>query len=1160
MKRPLIESIGYRPDVPTPQERQTFLEYVNLKLAIRGGPIFGRKEDYHFLPLCDALLANFQEKNRLLSGYLCPADQRVHDFLTRYLGESLEGFTGPLVPSQCLILDRHGLARVFSLPPDQDRYENELITSTRVHQGVCHNPRADRRTTEGVFHVVEGGFAVPGDKRAVPKLTFARLLKAALHPPASFLRVPFSQTLERPSELFFSLLVRPLVHPEVPGVRPALSLETRFFAPGGLVSNLDFVESIFGNAGDPTVAEHDAALDPATWTGHTGCVILAPHLTRLTKKELGLPNIAEATPRQRADGMCWSDPAEKYNQGGAFKVVCRDASGVFVTLIADNYFGYCKKDVKTQISYAANLFGFCEEEHAGGALVFPSYDLGEDFQVSENGRGGTGHTFEEAIASLDGRAHLTPEGYAVDREWPDIFYIPENARMNLTRQRVVWNDRAGRERQLRLVPGHTYVYPSGYKVTMMRPNRAQRWRLVGTTAEGLFCHKPCTVSGGGKSEISKPITDAILTGPIITTDFRRDMDAALAIIHRDFSDRFKQPREPGKPSRPLLSPKRSLGSVVRMLNPNPDYTDAYNAWLATIPRTIRDLVLTIKRYYQPDWEENWPERFSVDIVNGRPDFMLKYRKQRMETNYLRVGFNADGAWRTFSLRKDYAPAAKLQTEDDISASVVMPNRGLPPLPSDFAQAEAVKITQNCEFRLFQRPDEAIVRGYDKKAEEDFTHHDGFFSNYEPLTRDQAREIVEDTLGFDEFTPPVQELFKDFVAAEAPAFMVSTSHPRLVNGKPSSNPRYLQNRPDLENPRAYALAEIGARLARRLRPDQSVLFPVGAVLSGRRNNPPDAAAGIRNLAVYNPIHYQELPELFMDYIASLTGKSPSTTGAGSEGALTKGPFNGLPAIIDLNNTLVSMALTGLPGFSTAAGHIGPRYRMDHDISLLVPEIWSRLQPQEREAGWLIEHGYLEPVADYEHHGQSIPASRLGYRITDRFVSNILGRVFSNPSSVFTEDMLRPELQDADAFADGVLNIAEAHRKVALHYFEDGTVDLACPPLRALLHIMAHGHWEGKPARDPEVRALFAREAILGSDWYAARLHAAQAIQVRRWTERVAYLERWLARPEYSAVAEELGVHARLVEALRRRNEAESPAFLESLAGTLGTDPAVLPPPA
>jgi hypothetical protein len=34
-------------------------------------------------------------------------------------------------------------------------------------------------------------------------------------------------------------------------------------------------------------------------------------------------------------------------------------------------------------------------------------------------------------------------------------------------------------------------------------------------------------------------------------------------------------------------------------------------------------------------------------------------------------------------------------------------------------------------------------------------------------------------------------------------------------------------------------------------------------------------------VFNPIPYFELPELFMEFICSMTGKSPSTTGAGSE---------------------------------------------------------------------------------------------------------------------------------------------------------------------------------------------------------------------------------------------------------------------------------------
>ena len=173
-------------------------------------------------------------------------------------------------------------------------------------------------------------------------------------------------------------------------------MEVRFFAPGNLVGNLDFVESIFGNAGDPFLPENDAGLDVDHWTGHTGCVILAPHLIRVTKKEIGLPHYDDASESQRADGMCWRDESELYNEGGAFKLTCRDERGVIVTLIADNYFGYCKKEVKTQISYAANLLGTCEEEHAGGALVFPAYDLGEEFHGDLHGPR-LYHTFREML-------------------------------------------------------------------------------------------------------------------------------------------------------------------------------------------------------------------------------------------------------------------------------------------------------------------------------------------------------------------------------------------------------------------------------------------------------------------------------------------------------------------------------------------------------------------------------------------------------------------------------------------------------------------------------------------------------------------------------------------------------------------------------------------
>ena len=143
----------------------------------------------------------------------------------------------------------------------------------------------------------------------------------------------------------------------------------------------------------------------------------------------------------------------------------------------------------------------------------------------------------------------------------------------------------------------------------------------------------------------------------------------------------------------------------------------------------------------------------------------------------------------------------------------------------------------------------------------------------------------------------------------------------------------------------------------------------AVLPGRRNNPPEGS--IRSLACYNPIHYMELPELFMEFICSMTGKSPSTTGAGSEGALTKGPFNALPPIIDLNNALVSFILTGHNGFVTAAGYVGPKVRVDHDVSLIVPEVFCRMQPQERDPKFLLASHYLDKLEDFDPRGQNDP---------------------------------------------------------------------------------------------------------------------------------------------------------------------------------------------
>jgi hypothetical protein len=1118
--------------------------YINVKLSLLGLPQVTTDDGAQLGEIVSSLIAQYREKERLLANHLCPADQRIQTFLYDYLQDA------PVarLPLRTFVLDRPGLARLLSLPVDRDEFVSAIVSSYRVKQGVLHNPRSDRRTTIGLFHVAEGGLPIPDDKKSVPKDVFGRMLALALDPPREALRLPFTATQPRPAECFVSLLIRPLVCPEVPGFSPFKTMEIRFFAPGNLVSNLDFVESVFGNAGDPDLPENDAGLDTEHWTGHTGCVVLAPHLTTVTKKSLGLPPWDQAAERQRRDGMCWKDPDELYNNGQAFKLTCRDESGVIVTIIADNYFGYCKKEVKTQISYAANLFGLCEEEHAGGALVFPSYDLGEEFSGDVHVKS-LGHSFAEVTSLYREVMDVQPNGYAVDRKYPDIIYVPEDARFDLHGQTVSWQGNQG-ERAIRLLPEKTYVRPSGYKVRMEKPAESRSWRLVGTVGEGILCHKPCTVSGGGKSEISKPITASLLTGPVFIADFKKDFDQVAALIARDYADRFKD-RERVDP-RAVLSPERSLGSVIKLLTPDErDYTPDYNAWLASVPQYLKELVFVVKRFYKPAWDGDWRSHFSVDIINGRPANELKCDNRKLVAAYLRVGFDADGSWRTFGLRKDYCPAVKIQFEDDITASVVVPPGRLNRVPGAGGDGAALKFVANCELRLFQRPDDAIHRGYDKQTESDFGTGDNFFSNYEPLKSSVAQELIEDSIGFYQFSEPMQRLLRTVAAEDRICYFVSPAHPRIVGGGPSKNPRYLQKRPDLVHGQETCLAMTAARLRSRLPLGQPVHIPVAAILPGRRNNPPEA--GIRSLAVYNPIHYFDLPELFMEFICSMTGKSPSTTGAGSEGALTKGPFNALPPIIDLNNALVAWVLTGHHGFVTATGFIGPKTRVDHDISLLVPEIWCRMSPQERDPRFLIAHGFLDKCEDFEHQGKRVLASRLGYRINARFVRAFFGRVFNHASALFTEDMLRPELQDLDIFADGVDNVVTTQRRVATMYLEDGSVRQACPPLQALLHLMVEDRWEGKDLGHPEFRRLFTREHLLASDWYAARLAAKQKIDCQLWRRHVAYLDRFMKKTSHADEAARLGISDRLARACATLRQAEAPAYLEGLRGTIGAEP-------
>ncbi|GAB6089567.1 hypothetical protein [Spirochaeta dissipatitropha] len=1155
---------GLDKNIAEPEERARIERYINLKLASLGLPVAEAIQSQD-LEIAHDLIEHYIEKNRLLAGYQCPVDARIQ----AYLDDLLDGVLSekPTIPTQTVILDRYGIARTLSLPPDKDEYITDIVESYRVKQGVLHNPKHDRRTTKGSFHVAEGGLPVPPDKKSVPLEAYGRLLHKAFDPPHDLMELPFTSNQDNCARTLVSLLLKPMVSPEVSGYSNRKYMEVRFIAPGNLVSNLDFVESIFGNAGDPYLPENDSGIDPEHWTGHTGMAVLAPHLLKMTKKELGLPHIKDANERQKRDGMCWEKPDELYNGGQPFKITSRDDRGVIVTIIADNYFGYSKKEVKAQISYSANLSGMYEEEHAGGALAFASYNLGVRF-LPDSLTKTNGQRFKDVVRVMGDNIDVFPEGYAQDKHYPGVFYLPEDARIYLDSQEAVWKHK-GKEQRLRVLAGHVYLHPSGYKVRLEKHPATPSWRLVGTDAEGALCHKPCTVSGGGKSEISKSIWDAIQFGPMFIADFDSDMEQVEKIFNYDYTKRFDPetdlgslppeafPRFPNAEkvlSKPngLLDPSISLGFVINLLSPSSAWSDEYNQFIATIPNNITALVFLVKRFYRQSWGDDWKSHFSVDTINGVPGHEIRYAGRKLQGSYLRIGSREDGSGWTFKLRQDCMPADKVQWEDDISASIVVPANQIEHLNPIFTN-QSVKFVENCEYRLFQRPDDAIHRGYDKQTEYDMSRNGNFICNFAPLKSSEARDMVENAVTFTDYTSPMQKFIKKAASEKDDRYFVASSHPRIVDGLPTKNPRYLQMNPNLVRPRDRYLADVSVRLARLVPYNKPVHHPVNAVLPGRRNNPVDHKAGIRPLAVYNPIHFQELPELFMDFVASLTGKSPSTTGAGSEGPLTKGPFNALVPTSDLNNALLSYILTGYNAFTTAAGYIGHKFKVDHDISLLIPEIWCRMTPDELDPKRLISLGYMEAISDFEHKGKKVPASRLGYRITQDFCNAYLGRIFDHPETVFSEEMLKPELQNLDDYVDGIANIVEAQQKVAQSFLDDGSVEAAIPPLKALLYIMATGSYEGKDEHDPEIRRLFDRDYVISSDWYQNRLELQQKSRVDMYNKHIAYLKDFLKRERHEDEVYRLKIHERIRLAEQHLARVSSSDFLDSIQGTIGLDP-------
>ncbi len=1031
-----------------------------------------------------------------------PVDIRIENFINDFLKDTIKN-PQHWLPNTTFVCTKHGISRILSLPEGEDEFHSEYVDSYRIYQGILNNSSTDKRTTAGAFHIVEGGQMVQNDKIEVPKIAFANMFKLAFNPPEDMLILPFSSQQKIKPKLFVSAYFKPIICPAVPGVISAKNIEIRMFLPGSLVSILDCTESIFGNSGSPFLPENDAAMDPQTWSGCTGCIVFAPQLRKMTKKELGLPHISEASDRQKREGICWSEENELYHDGQPFRVVARTDNGVIVSIVADSYNGYGKKEIKSHISYAANMYGLCEEEHSGGTLVFPQYDLGNEFNYDKFFD--THLSFDDLIDINAQNMDLQDSGYAFDKNYKNIVYLPSNATFCLPKLQIYWTY-CSTEHVILLELEKTYILPNGYRIHIEKPaHQNARWKMIGTRPNGVLCHKPSTVSGGGKSEIAKPLSDTIIYGPMVISDYKKDFQFADTILHHDFSERFRD--KTIIDHRSILSSKRTLGSVIKLLNFNIKYTDEYNNWLKTIPAHIKELIFAVKTFYKESWGDNWQRYFSVDIINGQYGNELKYKQDKLSKQYVRIGYTTDKNWRNFSLRDDFHPAFKLQLADDITSSVTLPTQNITGIGTEYTNP-SVKFIHNCEYRLYQRPDEAIIPGCDHETEYEISRPNTFTCNYKPLTKSNVQEIMNNRIRFEKYTQPIKDLLTRFLNdPDAPKYVVCPSELRVMpNGEISKNKRYLQNRQDITNHEAVYLAKLSTKLDNKLISIDDVKFPVRAILSGRRNNPPEQ--GIRPLSVYSPLHYMDLPELFLEYISSMTGKSPSTTGAGLEGAMTKGPFNALSFVYDLNNALLSFILCDYHGFLSSAGYVGPHFLVEHDITYILPEIWSRMQIHEREPQFLIEHGYLEKCNDFVYNDRTVLFSRLGYRITKKFVKIFAGRVLSTPEALFEEEILYPEKQDINIFVESMSNIIESHKNAADIILSSPEIEHAIPPLKALLYIMRDNVYDGMTLASARFRNMFNRENVITSEWYKARLKNKQQHYIEHLKNGQKYIQNYI----------------------------------------------------
>ena len=114
----------------------------------------------------------------------------------------------------------------------------------------------------------------------------------------------------------------------------------------------------------------------------------------------------------------------------------------------------------------------------------------------------------------------------------------------------------------------------------------------------------------------------------------------------------------------------------------------------------------------------------------------------------------------FKVRQDFIAAEKVQMEDDISASVVVPADMLPNLSPKSSDPSRQAGRQLRVAACSSAPMTRSIAASTTRPKQDMAQRDNFLANFEPLKGDTLTEIVDDVVGFGQYTEPMRNILQE----------------------------------------------------------------------------------------------------------------------------------------------------------------------------------------------------------------------------------------------------------------------------------------------------------------------------------------------------------------------------------------------------------------